>query len=190
MNHPLNGNNPDDESAELGFKRLTSENVQLPDPVVSAFVRYSMQDDSIQTVSTEEWAQIFLSVELSEHVPLEVRQLFAVARGTLVYGFFFYPLYTLGAEQMLRVAETAVAQKCRDVGVSAKKLERMSYRKRVKRLAHEGVFEPTAQLRWNLRHELRNLASHPEDQSIFTPGFAIDELKRIASDIDGLFPDC
>ena len=34
----------------------------------------------------------FLSVELDEKVPHEIKELFAVARGVLLYGWFFYPL--------------------------------------------------------------------------------------------------
>jgi hypothetical protein len=43
-------------------------------------------------VSGEDWAVRFLAVELSAKVPEDVQQLFAVARGVLVYGHFFYPL--------------------------------------------------------------------------------------------------
>jgi len=30
----------------------------------------------------------------------------------IAYGYYFYPIYTLGLEQLLRVAETAVKWKC------------------------------------------------------------------------------
>jgi hypothetical protein len=172
---------------ELRFKRLTIENFQQPDPTLSVFVRFSAQDGSIRTLSVDEWAQEILAVELSERVPLEVQRLFAVARGALVYGYFFYPLYTLGAEQLFRVAETAVNRKCRDLGVSEKRLRKLKFRERVERLVRKGVIQPTARQGWEALWDLRNLTSHPERQSILSPGMAIGELRRIAADIDGLF---
>jgi hypothetical protein len=108
MNSPSNDTDPEDRMAELRFKRLTVDNWQRPDPGLSIFVRLSLQDGSTRPISGDDWAREILAIELSERVPLEIRRLFAVARGALVYGYFFYPLYTLGAEQLFRVAEAAV----------------------------------------------------------------------------------
>lgn len=172
---------------DLGFKRLTSDNWLEPDAVLSIFVRLSLQDGSTRTLSSDEWAQKFLDVELSEAVPLEVRRLFAVARGALVYGYYFYPLYTLGTEQLFRLAETAVGRKSRDIGLSSTKLKKLNFKGRVTQLIESGVIHPSAQLRWDALWDLRNLTSHPEDQTILPPGVAVGELRRIAADIEGLF---
>ena len=48
---------------------------------------------------------------MAEAVPAEIHDLFAVARGAMLYGYFFYPLYTLAAEQLYRVVEAAVSYK-------------------------------------------------------------------------------
>lgn len=173
--------------AELHFKRLTTDNFQQPDPTLSVFVRLSPQDGSIRTLGADEWAQEILAVELSERVPLEVQRLFAVARGAFVYGYFFYPLYTLGMEQLFRLAETAVNLKCRDVGVSEKRLRKLSFRERVERLVRKGVIQPSAQPGWEALWKLRIFTSHPEEQMILPPGVTISELRRIADDIDGMF---
>ncbi len=173
--------------ADLRFKQLTAENWQEPDSTLSAFARFSANDGSIRRLSGDEWAREILAVGLSERVPVEVRRLFAVARGALVYGYFFYPLYTLGAEQLFRLAETSVNLKCRDVGLSPKKIEDLSFNKKIDRLVNEGALSPAAQQGWRDLWQLRNLASHPDDQSILPPGTAIGELRRIAVDIDGLF---
>lgn len=172
---------------ELHFKGLTIDNWQQVDPVLSMFVRMSGKDGSIQTLTGDEWAQKVLAIELSEQVPLEVRRLFAVARGALVYGYFFYPLYTLGAEQLFRLVETAVNRKCLDLGTSVKRLQKLSFKERVERLVRKGVIQPTAQQGWEALWDLRNLTSHPEDQMILPPGIVVGELRRIASDIDKLF---
>ena len=174
---------------ELRFKRLTVDNFQQPDSTLSVFVRMSAQDGSIRTLSGGDWAQEILTVELSEQVPLEVRRLFAVARGALVYGYFFYPLYTLGAEQLFRVGESAVSHKCRALGMSKRKLKEKGFEGQLEHLVTEGIIPSSAQQRWDALRKLRNLTSHPENQSILPPGIAIGELRRIAADIDRLFTE-
>jgi hypothetical protein len=172
---------------ESGLKQLTIDNWQEPDPVVSAFVRLSPQDGAIRALSGDDWARGFLAIELSDRVPLEVRRPFDVARGALVYGYFFYPLYTLGAEQLFRAAEAAIRHKCREVGVSDTTLNKPDFYHRTRALVREGAISHADQDRWDDLRELRNLASHPEDQSIFSPGIAIGALRRVAADVEGLF---
>jgi hypothetical protein len=41
-------------------------------------------------------------------VPEPIRELFDVARGAMIYGWFFYPLFRLGEDQLHRVVEAAV----------------------------------------------------------------------------------
>ena len=175
--------------AELRFKHLTPENCLQPDSTASIFVRYSLIDGSSRTITADEWAHEILAVELNDRVPLEVRRLFAVARGALTYGYFFYPLYTLGAEQLFRVAEAALRHKCRELGLSAGMKKHPDFFDWLKLLKEAGIIRPEDERRWDALRGLRNLASHPEDQSIFSPGIAIEQLRSIAADIDGLFRD-
>lgn len=174
---------------ELHFKRLTMENWQQPDPILAAFVRWSPADNAIQTISGDDWAQAILAVELSESVPMELQRLFAVARGAIVYGYFFYPLFTLGAEQLFRLAETAVYYKCRELNVSDAKLQKLGFKKRVARLVQEGAISSTSQPWWEAVWELRNLSSHPKDQQIFFPGTALGQLEQTTRAINKLFPE-
>ena len=43
----------------------------------------------------DDWAGLFLGIELAACVPEPVQHLFRAAQSTLPYGQFFYPLYTL-----------------------------------------------------------------------------------------------
>lgn len=171
----------------LRFKQLTVENFQQQDPTLSIFARLSLQDGSTRTLTVDDWAEKVLAVELSDHVPLEVQRLFAVARGAFIYGYFFYPLYTLGAEQLFRVAESAVRYKCKDAGLAVDKVEKLSFFEGVKHLVNEGVIPHEEQCSWDALRNLRNLTSHPRDQTILFAYTAIDELRHIAADINGLF---
>lgn len=72
-------------------------------------------------MTPEDWAQRILGVELDVRVPADVRDLFAVARGTLLYGTFLYPMYAVGNEQVHRVADAAAMYRYNDLGGSKTK---------------------------------------------------------------------
>jgi hypothetical protein len=96
----------------FGFKKLTIENILQPDTL-------GIQCD----IKQEQWlsfASAYLEPQLSGSVPVETRKLFEVARGTMIYGLYFYPLYSMGTEQLFRVAENALRQKCMMLGIHFK----------------------------------------------------------------------
>ena len=103
------------------FKILTPENWLVADPASTIFSKISHTDGTVTPMSGQEWLCLFRDPTLSKSVPKNVRTLFEVARGSLAYGYFFYPLYTLACEQLLRVAEAAVSEKCRMLRASPKK---------------------------------------------------------------------
>lgn len=175
--------------ADLRLKELTVDNWQEADSTGSLFVQLSSRDGTTQAITGDEWAQHILAVKLSKQVPLEVRRLFVVAQGALTYGYFFYPLYTLGTEQLFRVGEAATRHKCRELRLSAGKKKYPGFSDWLKLLREAGVVHPEDKRRWDALLGLRNLASHPEDQSILPPGIAIEQLRSIASDIDRLFQE-
>ncbi len=127
-----------------------------------------------------------LKPNLNETVPTEVKALFEVARGSLVYGYFFYPLYTLGLEQLFRVAEAAVTRKCKTME-APRAICKGGFLKKVKYLVEMKVIPNQKEEIWNAIRGLRNIASHPQDQSILAPGEAIGKLSRIADEINSLF---
>jgi hypothetical protein len=95
----------------LGFKKLTVANWLEPDQVSTIFATISPDGES-HTITGNEWGRRILEPKLVEAVPAEIQALFEVARGTLVYGYLFYPIYTLASEQLVRVVEAAVTHKC------------------------------------------------------------------------------
>ena len=169
--------------SKFGFKEITPSNWLERDDVLRGFVRMS-SDGQSQPITGDEYLRDILRPKLLESVPTDVQALFEVARGAMAYGYFFYPLYTLAAEQLFRVAETAVAHKCKALGAPRSKKK---FEKRISWLVDEGVIPSSELNRWHAVRELRNIASHPKRQSIFTPGNAIGFLEGIAVQINSLF---
>lgn len=167
----------------LGFKELTASNFLQIDEVMEAFVTIDPAGD-VRQVPPHEWAAEILNVRLGVAVPLEVHRLFAVARGAMLYGHFFYPLYALASEQLFRVAEAGLSLKCRELAAPAGVDD---FSRRIDWLKSCEFFSEEKGGLWHALRELRNSASHPADQLILPPGHALTLLRRVADDVDGLF---
>jgi hypothetical protein len=167
---------------EFGFKKITLENWLEPDEVLKAFVKITLS--GVEPVTSNDLLDDILQPQLDEAIPREVKALFEVARGAMCYGYFFYPLYTLAYEQLFRVAETAVSLKCKALG-APNKVKKFS--QKVNYLIEKSVIPENEKLRWEGIRGLRNGASHPESQSIVTPGDALSTLRRMAMTINKLF---
>ncbi len=142
------------------------------------------EDREPRSISGEEWVKVITASVLEESVPEEVRDLFETARGALVYGYFFYPLYALGEGQLFRVVEAAVTNKCKVMGAPAR-IKR--FYDRVEWLVSQGVIPKQEKGKWDVIRELRNFESHPERQTLLPPGTVVGMLRRIAEEINALF---
>jgi hypothetical protein len=163
--------------SKLPFKEIDAHNWLNPDPVVLHFRGMEHATDYVRTV---------LAPRLSTNVPEDVRKLFEVARAAVLYGYLFYPLYTLGMEQLFRVGEAAVACKCEQLGIPK---DKKKFSDRIDWLTERGVFDRGEFSRWHTLRRLRNAASHPERQPIDTPGSVIGFLDAVAEDINALFDE-
>lgn len=159
---------------DLGFKRLSLENWQTVDPVWGAFANSE----------PSEWVHDLLKVNLDPVVPLPIRKLFETARGTLVYGLMFYPLLTIGTEQLFRVLEAAVTNKCMEMHAPAKIRQ---FSRKLTWLLENNTIAEEQYIRWNSIRQLRNHVSHPHDQNIFDPNIALDQLYISIELINKLF---
>lgn len=111
----------------------------------------------------------------------------------MIYGWFFYPLITLAAEQFPRIQEAAARAACQQrqliparTSKSGKPIE-PKFSEIIEALAKGGVIGQADRPRWEAARELRNLSSHPSRQSIFSPGMAIGALEATTGLINKLF---
>jgi len=164
--------------ASFGFKRLTSENWLAADPVWQHFSHPPFADPATA------WADDVLKHELTPAVPLPLRKMFEVGRGALMYGFLFYPLLTLGTDQLFRVLEAAINAKCEAshaparVKRSSEKLNWLAEKKHISEAQHK---------RWDTARLLRNHSTHARDQYIYDPTMASDMLRLTVELTNELF---
>jgi hypothetical protein len=133
---------------------------------------------------SEAWVFDLCQSELDPAVPEGVRRLFETARSTLAYSLMFYPLLTLGAEQLFRVLEAAVSIKCKAMNAPA---SIRVFAKKIEWLGENGLISSGEQRRWDAIRHLRNLASHPEDQAILSQSDALHILDSTVELTNSLF---
>lgn len=168
----------------LRFKEITKENWSEPDQLSLIFCEMNKNTGEVSFMSGNDWAKYFLEPQLSSQVPIPVHRLYEVARGTLIYGYYFYPLFTSGIEQLSRVAETAVTEKCLSLNLKQRKDRFID---KVKALKNQNIISDNDFEFWDNSRNLRNYFSHPENQSLFPPGFSVGFLKSITEKINELF---
>lgn len=168
----------------LGYKKITKKNWLKPDRISTSFVLLPLEKQDVNIKKGEFYLEMFLHPHLNESVPLEVRKLFEVARGALVYGYFFYPLYSLACEQLFRVGEAAITFRCKRIDPRKGK---RTFEKNINFLFDNGILNEQERQRWHELRKLRNSASHPEDQSIYPPGPVILMLTLMVRDLNALF---
>jgi hypothetical protein len=96
-----------------GVKHLTVQNWLNPDETGRAFGEVNFATGERRAGSGDGWAEQFLAVELRNEVPVEIREMWEVARGLALYGWFYYPLYAIAEHQLRRVADAAVLHRYR-----------------------------------------------------------------------------
>ncbi len=165
---------------DIHFKRVTLENWLKMDPTIEAFVSIATR----KPLSADQWAKDILSLSLGDHVPDEIFSMFEAARNIMVFGYFFYPLFTIAEGQLFRVADAAVTLKCKQLG-APQGVDNL-YR-RLDWLRSIGVLSESERARWDLLRELRNIYSHPEHHFDGPPGPVIGTFRSVGEAIDQLF---
>ncbi len=164
--------NKDSHDEFLTFSRITKQNWLCPDRNHFPFGS-----------SKEEWVEVFLETRLEASVPREIIQLFEIARGSMIYGWFFYPLVTQGLEQCTRIAEFAARSRC--LMLSQKP---GNFFENIETLAAAGVISTADAPRWQSMRGLRNSRSHLKSLMLVDPGQAAGYLRTTAELINKLFP--
>ncbi len=97
-----------EQDHNLGFKKVTEHNWLEPDPIMRHLVNVNLTDGTTCTVSGADWIKFVNDFRMSPPVPNEVRVALRFATGAIGYAYFYYPVFTIVAQQVLRVADFAL----------------------------------------------------------------------------------
>jgi hypothetical protein len=182
------------ESNETHFdiKRITAANWQHLDKTTMLLLKMTAI-----AKTDKEWVEAFLCPTLNPAVPKEVAKLLEVARGAMIYGWHFYPLSTLGAEQCWRVMEAGVRVRCQQVGIPTVRTvqkgklkgqaKENSFGENIEVLVRHGKISEPDQSRWKAVKDLRNSTSHPERKMILDSWQALGILHNSVDFLNDLF---
>ena len=176
----ITGFTPADERLD-GIKSLTVKNFLKQDPTSNLFVKIG-QDNKSSPMSAKEWAAYILGNKLSDNVPLEIRKLSEAALGIYCYGYYFYPFFTLAAEQMARVCEAAAMERCKQIGKNPK-----GFNGAIASLKKENIISDEEKGKWQSIKSVRNDSSHLENLTILPPSMAHGFITIARESIENLF---
>lgn len=176
----------EDQLTHYGFKQLTPDNWLEPDRASELLEAVHQETGEPVDLGGEQLLEEILYLEPADSVPEEVQALFEVARGAMVYGWFFYPLYMLGVEQLTRVGEAAVAHKWDRLNAPE---QTVTFGARVDWLRARGHLSEEEEERWHRLRQLRNSASHPKRQGIINQAMALALVESVVRDVNRLFED-
>lgn len=171
--------------SEVRFKRLTNQNFLELDPVMANFVFVSKTTGAAQNPTAGEWTSRFLGPTLSKGVPVEVIELVEGARGAMIYGCFFYPLYAIGEAHLFLAAEAAL--RARLQGTIGIDLRRRRFHGLLGLALNKAVIANDRMGWWEAMESLRNSAVHPDFQQLGPPGQSLGLLAGTCREISRLF---
>jgi len=161
----------------LGFKIPSVDSILDPDLISDALIS---DDDGTQDKLTPAYIlHAIESIQLDAAVPLEVRRSFQMALGAMIYGYWYYPLYTLVSQQILRVGDFALDYFARTVGVA----KPLPISARIRELYDAGLLSLEDRDHWEAIRRLRNSVAHPASTQIWPLSHAIDVAQLVAGAI-------
>jgi hypothetical protein len=158
------------------LKLVTPENWLEPDPLSALIVKMDHRDGTVSAVDGRDWITYVNGIAISDGVPPEVRAAYEFMVGAIGYAYFYYPIFTIVIQQLLRVADFAVAHLF-DVRDDLPKTR--TFEQRIKVLKDIGALDTSTFVRWNAIRQLRNEATHPQWQQTWGHPF-LDVVSTIA----------
>jgi hypothetical protein len=160
-------------------KKINQQNWLERDDSINSFV--TEQPTGVPApISRQEWLDLLLKPQLQASVPREVQRLFEGARGALIYGYFYYALCIMGTVALFRVAEAALAYKCKELAAPQfPGPPGLNFDEYIRWLGSQGVVQPAD---WRMISQARHSAAHPQIEEVITI------LEQVTERINALFP--
>lgn len=171
------------------MKHLTKENWLETDPNSARYIHLNTETLETKDLFPDHFVEIVMDINLSENIPSDLHGLYNTARGAMLYGYFFYPLFALGTQQLFRLCEAAISDRYLNAGGPPKRRDgRFHYLTfKIDWLFKNGIINEAQQQYFHMMREARNEASHPTFQTIQPPMMAAHLLTSISQEINALF---
>lgn len=166
----------------LGFKRVTTANALETDPVVSDMWTVNHSTGEARPQEPGDWISLITSIELRPVVPSEVHRMFTLVQGALCYAHWYYPMVTIGMNEMLRIADVATDKACKQRRLPYG--EDAPFARRIDSLATVGAIDDADKQLWHRLRKQRNRATHPSSQNIYGFAQAFDTARHVRDLID------
>jgi hypothetical protein len=169
------------------MKVLSRKNWQDIDPACEVFIHLDRNEGIAGPMFPEVWLRMVLAPTLDVGVPEDIRSMFEVARGAMLYGILFYPLFGLAREQCHRVADAALNVKYSELGGPLNNGRAPAMDARMRWL-HKRSHATASQVdEWEWVRNLRNDLTHNTFPNAYPPAPAADALAETAHRINDLF---
>jgi hypothetical protein len=165
--------------------RFVPERWLEPDVRMKLFWKMQMDSGAVVPASGSDWLSLTSMVAVQPPTPTRIINLFEQARACAAYGYFFYPLYSLAVEQVVRVADAAVAVKCEMLAAPRSQTDRFA--RRIDWLAKHGSIADFSAESWHHLRAWRNELTHQTRPTILTPAMVAPLFDSVARDIQALF---
>jgi hypothetical protein len=142
-----------------------------------------MRDGTSRPTTGEDWITDVVAINVGDQVPEDVATLFDFAKGALGYGYYYYPLFTLATQQLLRVADIAVDELFKALAIERKPL---SLVRRLAILYERRLISDEQYRMLDILRNMRNSATHGSSPTIMIPTQAVRDMRWIADLISGL----
>lgn len=171
------------------MKTITKENWRDVDPVCEQMLSLSLEQGSAYPMFPELWLDMILKPQLSEHVPIELHSIFETARGCMAYGYFYYPLFSVGIEQLYKLIDAAISKKYDESGGPPHKDPKrfVGLERKIDWLHGNGLIKSEQQMTFHNTRLMRNELFHPRAQGIMPPSTASSSLGMASLWINELF---
>ncbi len=167
------------------YKQITLENWTQPDPASTCFVSIH-SDGTSSNIKAEQYFSDIMNHTLSKQIPEDIQKLYEVTRGTMTYGYYYYPIFTVAVEQLFRIVESSVSYVCKALSSPA---SIKTFNRKIEWLIETGIIEANEKVRWDGLRSLRNSRAHPKSQMILPPGPVLALFDEMTTDINSLFDE-
>lgn len=134
-----------------------------------------------RAMTANDWVQMLLEKPLPEHTPKKLHEMFQSAQACMIYGVKYYPLFSLGAEQITRIIEATLNWYAQANQIPVIQTDRKGKTRQVQFAQiidvlkkHKLITQNEHDILQNYWREIRNMFSHATERSILPPRIYMD----------------